>query len=100
MNNVINFLSTALKDVPTIICNSQLATVEAVRTIFVNWQTVESLLPASSKLLQHPKPVLPLQTSALLRYPAPTSKGGQGRDRVTTYKGASQQQTLTISKNN
>ena len=32
-------------------------------------------------------------------YPVPTSKGYQVRDRSTTYKGASQQQTLIISKN-
>ena len=34
-----------------------------------------------------------------MRYPTPTSKGEQGRDRVTTSKGASQQHPLIVSKN-
>ena len=99
ITHAIHFLSAALKDVPTSICDSQLAAIEAVRTIFANWLTVESLPPESPKVLTHPKPVVPLQTSSPLRYPVPTSKGGQSRDRVTTSKGASQQQPLTISKN-
>ena len=48
--------------------------------------------------LPHPTPVVQLQKSDLLRYPPPTSKGGQGKERVTTSNGVSQQQPLTISK--
>ena len=56
----IHFLSAALKDVPTIICDSQLATIEAVRTIFANCRIVEFLPPESPKVLPHPTPVVPL----------------------------------------
>ena len=37
MTHAIHFLSAALKDVPTSICSSQLAAIEAVRKIFSNW---------------------------------------------------------------
>ena len=90
MTHAIHFLSAALKDFPTIICDSQLAAIEAVWTIFANWRTVESLPPESPKVLPHPTPVIPLQASVMLRYPAPTSKDGQGRERVITSKGVSQ----------
>ena len=99
MSHAIQFLSAALKYVPNSICNSQLAAIEAVRTIFANWQKIESLPPISPKVVPPPpKPIVPIRESAPIRYPAPTSKGEQGRDRVTTSKGASKQQTLIISK--
>ena len=94
----IHFLSAALKDVPNSICDSQLAAIEAVRKIFAKLRTVESLPPASPKVLPPPKPIVPIRESAPIRYPAPTSKGDQGRNRVTTSKGASQQQPIIISK--
>ena len=60
MTHAIHLLLTTLKYVPNGVCNSQLAAIEAVRTIFANWRTVESLPPASPKVLPHPKPVVPL----------------------------------------
>ena len=89
----------ALKDVPTRIRDSQIAAIKAVQKIFANCHTVESLPPEPTKVLPHPTPVVTLKISAPLRYPPPNSKGVQGRDRVTTYKGVSQQQPLTTSKN-
>ena len=98
MTHAIHFLSADLKYVPTSICDSQLVAVEAVQTIFANCRTVEYLPPAYSKVLPHHNIVVTLQVFALLRYPAPTSKGDQFRYRVTTSKGAYQQQPLTITK--
>ena len=40
MTHAIHFLTTALKDVPTSICDSQLAAIEAVRAIFINGRTI------------------------------------------------------------
>ena len=99
MTHAIHFLSASLKDVPTSICDSQLESIEVVRKIFANWQTVESLPPESPKLLPHPTPVLPLQLAAPLCYPAPTSKVGEVRERVITSNGVSQKHPLTIYKN-
>ena len=99
MTHAKHFLSADLKYVPTSICDSQLVAVEAVQTIFANCRTVEYLPPAYSKVLPHHNIVVTLQVFALLRYPAPTSKGDQCRYRVTTSKGAYQQQPLTITKN-
>ena len=93
MTHTIHFLSAALKYVPNSICDYQIAAIESVRTIFENWQKVESLPPPP------PTPIVTIKESAPIRYPAPTSKGDQGRDRVTTPKGESQQQKLIISKN-
>ena len=42
MTNAINVLTAELKDVTTIICDSQLTAIEAVREIFTNGQTIES----------------------------------------------------------
>ena len=97
--HTIQLLSEALKDVPTSICDSQIAAIEAVRTIFANWRTVEYLPPEATKVLPYPTPVVPLETSAPLRYPPTTSNDGQGKERVSTSKGVSQQQPLKISKN-
>ena len=78
---------------------SQLAEIEAVRTIFSNWRTVESLPPESHKVLPHPTPVLPRKALAPVQYPTPTSKGVQEKKRVLTSKGVLQQKPLTIPKN-
>ena len=99
MTHTIHLFLEALKYVPNSICDSQLAAIEDFQSIFVNWQKVDSLPPASPKVLPRPKPVVLLQESAPIQYPAPSSKGDQGRDSVTTSKGASQQQPLIISKN-
>ena len=92
MTRAIHFLLAALKDVTNSIWDSQLEAIGAVRAIFENWQTVESLPPVS------PKPIVPFTKPAPLRYPAPTSKGDQDRDRVTTSKGSFKQQTPVIPK--
>ena len=99
MTHAIHFFSLALKDAPTSICDSKLAAIEAVWTIFASWRTVESLPPESPKLLPHPTLVAPLKSSAPLRYPPPTSKGGQGKERVKNSKGVSHQHPLITSKN-
>ena len=99
MTQAIQFLLAALKDAPNSICNYQLATIEAFRKIFENCRTVESLTPASPKLVPPTKPIVPIQESSPIRYPASTSKGDHDRDRVKTFKGASQQHTLISSKN-
>ena len=49
----IHFLFAALKDVPTSMCNSQLAAIEAVQTIFANWRTLQSLPPKSHTVSPH-----------------------------------------------
>ena len=64
MAHAIHFLSAALKDVPTRICDSQLAAIEAFRAIFANCRTVESLPPEAKKLLPHPIPVIPRHAAA------------------------------------
>ena len=98
MAHAIHFLSVALKDVTASIWDSQLAAIEAVQTIFANWQTVESLPPEEHKVLPHPTPVIPIQAATPVRYPTPTSKGGQEKKRATTSKGVIQQKLLTIKK--
>ena len=42
MNHTIQFLTAALKDVPTSICDSQLSAIEAVKAIFTNGRTIKS----------------------------------------------------------
>ena len=98
MTNTIHLFLAALKEVPNSICDSQLTAIEAVRTIFENWRTVESLPPASPKVVPPSKPIVTIKDSSPIRYPAPTSKGDQGRDRVTTSKCESQQQPIVITK--
>ena len=70
MTHAIHFLSTALKDAPTSICDSQLAAIEAVQKIFANWRTVKSLPPESPKVLPQPTPVVPLQALAPATVPS------------------------------
>ena len=87
MTHAVNFLSTALKDVPTIICNSQLGAIEAVRTIFVNRRTLESLPPKNHTVLPHSTPLIPRQAVVPVRYPTPTSKGDQENQTAIISKG-------------
>ena len=94
MTHTIHFLSAALKDVPTSICDSQLAAIESVRTIFTNWQTLESLRTKKPTVL----PLIPTQAVAPVRYLTPTSKGGQENQMAVTSKGVVQQKVLTIPK--
>ena len=56
------------------------------------------LVTVSPKVVPPPKSIVSLPKLSPLRYPATTSKGGQGRDRVTTSKGGFKQQTPVISK--
>ena len=97
--HAIHLFSAALKDVPTIICNSQLSAIEALQEIFEKWRTVESLPPEAKKVLPHPTPVIPSQVAAPVRYPTPTSKGGQEKKTAIFSKGVIQKQLLTIPKN-
>ena len=97
MTHTIYFLSAALKDVPNSICDSQLASIEAVRAIFSNWWTVEPSPPVYPTVLSLPKPIILLPKPFLLRYPAPTSKGDHENYRVTTSKVAFKQQTPVIT---
>ena len=93
MTHAIHFLTVALKDFPTSICDSQLAAIEAVRAIFTNGRTIE--------FRPHKKPVSPLipRQEAPERYPTPTSKGGQENHTAIISKGAVHQKLLTIPKN-
>ena len=99
MMHAIHFLSEALRDVPTSQCDSQLAAIEAVHAIFENWRTVESSpnFPPTT-VPNPPKLIVPLPKPSPLRYPAPTSKGDHGKDRVKNSKGAFKQQTPVIPK--
>ena len=80
LKHTIQLLSAALKYLPSSICDSQFSEIEAVRTIFTNWRTVKSLPPEWYRVLPHPTPVLPRHVSAPVRYPTPTSKGGQEKN--------------------
>ena len=47
--HAIQFLAAALKDVPSSICDSKLAAIEAVREIFTNGKTTKSIPHKTSK---------------------------------------------------
>ena len=94
ITHAILLLSASLKDVPTRICDSQLAEIEAVRKIFVNWRTLKYLPPQKPTVL----PLIPRQAVVPVRYPKPTSKGGQENNTAITSKGVVQQQVITIPK--
>ena len=99
MKHAIHFLSVVLKDVPNRICDSQLATIESVRAIFANWQAVDPLPTVyPTQVPNPPNPIVRLPKPSPLRFPAPTSKGDHGRDRVTTSKGDFKKQALVITK--
>ena len=80
MTHDIHFLSVAIKDVPTSLCNSQITDIKAVCEIFSKWITVESYPTVPSTALSNPpKPIVPLPKPSPIRYPAPTSKGDHGQ---------------------
>ena len=92
MTHTIHFLSTALKYVPTSLCDSQIAAIEAVCTNFANWITIESSPTFPPKSVpKPPKPIVRFPKPSPLRYPAPTSKGKHDKDMVTTSKGTFKQ---------
>ena len=66
MTHAIQFLTAALKDVPTSICNSQLAAIDAVRSIFKN----ETIKPIKNKKSRAP---LIKRQADTERYRVPTS---------------------------
>ena len=82
MKHAILFLTAALKDAPTSICDSQLASIEAVREIFTNGKIIKSTTHKSS-----PAPFIPRQ-AAPARYRIPTSKGVQKNQPAKTSKGS------------
>ena len=71
MKHVIQLLTTALKDVPTSIHDSQLSAIEAAREIFTNGKTIKPTPHKTSKATLIPRQVAPA------RYQTPTSKGDQ-----------------------
>ena len=92
MTHAIHFLTAALKDVPTGICDSQLAAIEAVRAIFTNGKTVKSTPHKTSQA-----PLITRQSDPA-RYRTPTSKGGQENQPAKNSKGEIQQTVHTITK--
>ena len=76
MTHAIQFLTAALKDVPARICNSQLAAIDAVRTIFSNG-TIKS---SQNKISQ--APIIKNQAKPE-KYRLPTSKGDQEKKTAT-----------------
>ena len=80
MTHAIQFLTAALKDVPASICNSQLAAIDAVRTIFSNG-TIKSSPDRISK-----SPVMKNQAKPE-KYRLPTSKSDQVEKPATISKG-------------
>ena len=100
MTHTIHFLSGALKDIPTSIGDSQLAAIEAVRAIFENWKTVESLPPEAKIVLPHPTPVIPRQAAAPVWYSPPASKVGQEKKDGHKFQGCSTTKVTHYSKKN
>ena len=99
MTHAIHFLSEDLKDVPTSLCHYQLADIKSVCKIFANWIIVESYTTVPSTAVPNPpKPIVPFPKIFPIRYPAPTYKGDNGQDRLTTSKGALKQQTPVTPK--
>ena len=80
MTHDIQFLTAALKDVPASICNSQLAAIYAVRTIFPNG----TIKPSQNKISQ--APLMKNQAKPEI-YQLPTSKGEQVNKPATISKG-------------
>ena len=92
MTHAIQILTAALKDARASIFYSQLAAIEAVRSIFKNGKTIKSIRHKTSKA-----PLIPRQ-AAPERYWTPTSKGGQENQPYITSKGALQQTVHKITK--
>ena len=80
MTHAIQFLTTALKDVPASIFNSQLAAVDAVRTIFSN----ETINSNQSQISQSP---LKKYQARPEKYRLPNSKGDQVEKPAIISKG-------------
>ena len=97
MTNAIHFFSAALKDVPTSLCDYQLAAIEAVHAIFATCRTVESapIVPPTA-VPNPPTPIVRFPKPSPLRYPSPTSKDAHGKYRVTTSKGAFKQTSVIL----
>ena len=99
MMYVIHFLSVVFKDVPTSLCDSQLASIETVRAIFSNWITVKSSQTVPFTAVPNPpKLIVAFPKPSPICYPAPTSKGDHGQDRFTTSKGSFKQQIPVNTK--
>ena len=74
MKHAIQFLTSALKDIPASICNSQLAAIDAVRTIF----SIVTIKPNQNKISQAP---LISNQAKPEKYRLPTSKGDKVKKR-------------------
>ena len=99
MTHATHFLLAALKDVPSSLCNSQLADIEAVRAIFEKWRIVEASTTLRPTTLPYPpEPTVPLPNPPPIRYPVPTYKGNHGKYRAATSKGVPKQQAPVTSK--
>ena len=91
MTHAIQFLTAALKDVPAIIYNSQLAAIDAVREIFPNG----TIKPSQNKKSQAP---LMEKQAKLERYRVPTSKGDRENKPATNSNGALIETFHTVPK--
>ena len=91
MTHAIQFLTVALKDVPASIFNSQLAAIDAVKTIFSNG-TIKS---SQNKISQAP---LMENQAKPEKYRLPTSKGDQVKKTVTISKGVLKETVHTRPK--
>ena len=80
MAHAIQFLTAALKDVPASICNSQLAAIDAVRTIFSNGII-------KSNQIQKSQSPLKKYEARPEKYRLPTSKGDQVEKPAIISKG-------------
>ena len=94
MTHAKDFLTAALKDVPTSIFDSQLAAIEAVREIFTNGKTIKSTPHKTSKA-----PFIPRQ-EAPVQYRTPTSKGGQENQPAMTSITINVFSQLTVKPSN
>ena len=99
MAHAIHLLSAALKYVPVSLYNSQLASIESVRTIFAKWKTIEAYPTVCPTTVPYPpKSAVPLLKPPPVQYPAPTSEGAHGKDRAVTSKGVLKHQAPVTSK--
>ena len=99
MTHTIHFLSAEIKDVPVILCDTQLAAIESVHAIFSNWRTVEAyIIVPPTAVTNQPKTTVPLPNPSPIQYPAPTFKGVHSKDRVVTSKGVLKGQTPLTPK--
>ena len=80
MTHAVQFLTAALKDVPASICNSQLAAIDAVRTIFSNGTIKSNQIQISQSPLKK-------YESRPEKCRLPTSKGDQVEKPAISSKG-------------